>query len=223
MASTDGTDAKPVSFRILNVRNLDATITATDISKLFGFHETPFLRKFACVEINGEGEDRHAKVVCPDVSYDEIIKLNGIEYYGKNLVIQGENDDIEESTERTADTQNDDISNDSGENNDDIIYMLLDCRNYPDLNFEPVKEMEVCAALHLEHADDPHKAVKTYRGQREGTFGIESTNMARYVGTHLVIRGHEIKLVPVRRRQIGQHNKDNKDNSSIKDFLTPTV
>ena len=189
-------------FHILRVKNLDATVTSTDISKLFGFN-TPDLRKNTCVEIDGEGDTKHAKVVCPSTVYDEVMKLNGIEFYGKTIAIQGVQEDTEESSTSTTNGEkeiNTDNENTATTNYDDIEYMLLDTRNYPDMNFHPVTEGEVCAALHISHPNDPHKAVRTFGGTRQGTFAIQSTDFSLYLSTHLTIRGREIPLSPFRKR-----------------------
>ena len=151
-----------VTFKILYVRNLDATVTSTDLTKLFNFNATSFLRRHTCVQITEEGEERVAKVVAPEDVQVELLKLNGVEFYGKQLVIEAEADPDESTTETVTDNINN--SNDDDDNSD-ILYMLLDCRNYPDLNFNPVKEVEVCAALQLDHADYHHKAVKTFWGE----------------------------------------------------------
>ena len=215
-----GMPGVPIIFRVLKVRNLDARATALDLATLCGLHATPFLKKYSSVEINGEGEDLYAKIICPDVIYDELIKLTGVDFNGKKLVIEGETDEIDDEVHQnlpttvqsngTSSRTEDDVGNDK------ILYMLLDCRNNPELNFEPVKEFEVCDALHLNHADDPHKAVKTYFGNRQGTFGIQSTDMSRYVGTTLVIRGHEIQLIPIRKRPRGQRQHGQQEHQKQK-------
>ncbi len=190
-----GMHKNQVIFLVLKVRNLTETTSVSDLTNLFGLHATPYLKKWSAVEIE-EGDERVAKVICPEDIYEELRKLNGVEYEGKNLVIQGEvdgNDEEQTPTEQSPE-------------NEEILFMLLDCRNHPDLNFNPVKEIEVCEALHIQHADDLHKAVKTYEGNRKGTFGIQSTDMERYVGTNLVIRGHEIPLKPIRKRPRGQRH-----------------
>ena len=194
-------------FRVLKVRNLSETANVNDLTTLFGLHATPFLKKWSAVQIE-EGDERVAKVFCPDEIYEELRKLNGIEYEGKNLVIEGEVDGDDEPQTPVelpqTPTETPQTPAEQTPENEEILYMLMDCRNYPDLNFSPVKEIEVCEALHIQHADDPHKAVKTYEGNRKGTFGIQSTDMERYVGTSLVIRGYEIPLNPIRKRPRGQ-------------------
>ncbi len=177
IVSYHGSTGNQVIFRVLTVRNLDERVNAWDLSKLFGFDQTNYLKKFTCVEIKYDGEDKFAKVICPDVSYNELLRLNGIEFFERNLIIRGDDDDVEED----ATKQPGDEAAGTPEQEAEIMFMLLDCRNHPDLNFDPVKESEVCEALHIDHADDPLKAVKTYHANRKGTFGIQSPDMTRYV------------------------------------------
>ena len=210
----------PINFRILKIKNLQENSTVEDLTNLFGLGKTPFLKKWSCVQMNGEGVNRFAKLICPDIVYDEVIKLNGVEFAGNKLVIEGDEDEHQDgevpstSTEMNAMPNSDE--NDNGDNENEILYMLLDCRNHPELNFEPVKEWEVCDALHLNHAEDPHKAVKTYFGNRQGTFGIQTVDYTRYVGTSLVIRGHDIQLVPIRKRPRGQRQQGQQYQPNLK-------
>ena len=83
---------------------MDQSVTSTDLAKIFGFNATPYLRKNTCIETDGEGDDRFAKVVCPVNVYDDLLKLNNVEFYGKNLLIEGENEDSGESTGENNDT-----------------------------------------------------------------------------------------------------------------------
>ena len=203
------TPARQIVFRALKVKNIDASVTIEDLTGLLGLHGTPFLKKYSVVQVIGDGDEKFAKVVCPDVAYDELIKLNGLEFHGKKILIEGETDELEDIAQ--TDSVQNSGSAEADADNAEILHMLLDCRNHPDLNFEPVQEYEVCEALHLSHADDPHKAVKTYHGNRKGTFGIQSTDMTRYVNTSLVIRGHEIKLIAVRKRPHGRTQQGHQD------------
>lgn len=181
-----------ISYKIIYVKNIDETVSTTDISKLFGFHDSSFLRKNTCVEILAEEDERYAKVVLPDYVFDEVIKMNGLEFYNKKLIIEDE-DAGDETATRSQNTEE--------EEDDEILYILLDCRSHPDLNFPTVKEFEVCDALNIDFGEDIHKAVKTMFGTNLGTFKIESDDMGQYVDKQLVIRGHKIDLVPVRKKK----------------------
>ena len=184
-----------ICYRIVHVKNIDSTISSAEISKLFGFHQTPFLRKNTCVEIinDGDDEDQYAKVVCPDYIRDEVLKMNGIEFYNKKLIIETAPEDEDEADSQAEQTA-------EGEE-DEILHLLLDCRNHPDLNFPRVLEYEVCDALNADFPDDVHKTVITGRGMKIGTFQIESDDFKQYDGKKIKIRSHEIDLIPIRKRK----------------------
>lgn len=202
-----------ISYKILYVRNIDNTVSSNDISKLFGFHHTPDLRKNTCVEIiDEENEERYAKVVCPDYVLSEVNNMNGVEFYKKKLIIENEDDD--DNTVHPAQQPNPNGNTEADE--DEILYLLLDCRNHPDLNFPRVLEYEVCDALDAEFAEDVHKAVKTGRGMQIGTFRIESENMQQYVGKKMRIRNHDIELIPVRRKKEFELKSRNFDPNGVK-------
>ena len=199
-----------VVFKRAIVTNIDTDATTQDLEELLGLNKTDFLKNNSCVQIKKDDNNGiYALIISPQVAHDEFIKLNGIEFYGKNLKIVSEdvgtptNDNNNHNSNNNSSSSNN-VTQDDGE----ILYMLLDCRNHPDLNFPPVSEVEVCDALLLDHSDDEHKAVKKFWGRNLGTYGIESTDMERYVDSNVVIRGHTIKLEPVRRKQKKQIFRD---------------
>ena len=199
----------PINFRILKIKNLPENATVEDLTNLFGLDKTPFIKKWSCVQINGEGENRFAKIVSPDVVYDEVLKLNGIDFAGTKLIIEGEADEdqdgeVPSSTENATPSGDENANSEATDN--DILFMLLNCRR-PEWNFNPILEYEVCDALQLEFANDPHKLVKTLRGRDIGMFRIYSNDMAQYLEKKIVIRGHEISLTPQRKRK--QQSADN--------------
>ena len=61
-ATATESTGKQVMFRVMTVRNLDEKVNAWDLSKLFGFDQTDYLKKFTCVEIKQDDEDKFAKV-----------------------------------------------------------------------------------------------------------------------------------------------------------------
>ena len=80
----NGMAGKQIIFRVLTATNLEDRVKAKDLSDLFGFDNSEFLRKYTSVEIKGEGQDKASNVICPDIVYDELlIRLNGIEFLGR--------------------------------------------------------------------------------------------------------------------------------------------
>ena len=190
-------------FKILIVTNIGPTVTSNDLSKLFQFHSTPFLRKNTCVEIKkDDGQGMYAKVVVPSSHYNDVLNMNDVEFYGSNLCIKGADDDVEEdSSARTS----------SETTESPILHMMLDCRNFPALNFPPVATYEVYDALNIEHGDDPLKVVKAGWGRTLGTFEIQSDDISSYINTVLTIRGNRIPLTPVRKTTVQNARQSTKD------------
>ena len=191
-------------YKRLLVRNIDPKVTKDDLSQLFGLQKTDFLKKNCSVEIKkADNGELYATVILPEEHHVEMLKLNGIGLYDCQLAISDDEDDDSggKINGSYADaTTSGNASNASGTNEEPaILYMLLDVRNHPDLNFPTVSENEVCDALVVDFPNDPHKAVKTYWGAMLGTFAIESANMEQYIGKSLTIRGHSIPLVPVKK------------------------
>lgn len=207
-----------VNFKKLVIKNIPSDTTPKDLSEILGF-STPFLKRNSVIEVKqlDDGET-YAVVILPEVVHKEALRLNGVEYYDQNLIVEDATDNNENATPSTTHTI--EVSDD---NTDDIRYMLLDCRNFPDLNFPPVQEYEVCDALMLDHADDAFKAVRKFWGRNLGTYGIESKDMARYLEKSLTIRGHEIKLIAVRNQPIGHGNgrDDHQQHPSRRPFFDP--
>ena len=185
----------------VRITNIDEKANVNDITQLLGLTTTPYLQENTRVQIyQSDEQGRHAVVILPVPHHLEILKLDGIELYEKKLTIIQENTTVND--ESFTPPSNTISEPEEGE----LLYMLLDCR-LPEWNItkegkiDHVSEMEVCDAILLEHADDPTKAVKTLWGKMRGTFRIESTDLQRYDGKSVTIRGKELKLTPVRRKQ----------------------
>jgi hypothetical protein len=132
--------------------------------------------------------------VLPDFILEDVMKMNGVEFYNQPILIQ--------DGDASDDTQDAPQQQDVEDVEEPILFMMLDCRSHPDLNFPTVKEYEVCDALNIEFADDIQpKKLRTMYGKNLGTFRIEAQDMTKYVGRKLVIRGHEIDLVPIRKQR----------------------
>ena len=200
---------QPVQFKTLRVKNIGPTATSTDIENALDFNRTPFLQKHTVVEITGEGELRSAKVVSPAHVHVELLKLDGIVMFERKLAFEEEaNDAGTEYGDTTADDE-------------EIEYLFIDCR-LPIWNFNPVKEVEICAALQIDHAEDYTKAVITHRNRNLGTFAVETTDTRRYINKHLVIRGKEVPIIPIykrrRQQQWQQQQHDGRRNNRQKFF-----
>ena len=194
-------------------------ITVDDIKDLFGLTSGS-----SRIEISATGNENYATIELPESSVEDVVKLSGVTFKGRDLVIEVESRVSPVGT--SSGTPEDDATGNPTvevcEDEGDILFMVLDVRNHPDLNFPLVNETEVCDALLQKHASDPHLAVKAGWGSRLGTFVIESTDMLPYVGTFLDIRGHEIPLKPVR-KQPPRQRADGHQHRRHNDFDPDTV
>ncbi|XP_057301759.1 3'-5' ssDNA/RNA exonuclease TatD-like isoform X2 [Hydractinia symbiolongicarpus] len=86
-----GVPAEPPKKRIY-VGNLGSNVTTEDLTQLFGLGTTPYLRQNCSVELatcEKTGKSKNfAFVNVPEHVHSELMKLNGIEFYGKMIVIE---------------------------------------------------------------------------------------------------------------------------------------
>ena len=130
----------------LFIHNIPKEVSASDISLLLGFSNNAYLKENTCVQIktNDQGEN-FAFILTPSDVVDEIMKLNGVDFYGKNLNITEA--DEQQPTQQQQEQQQQQQQQQQQDTDNEILYMLLDCRSHPDLNYPPVREYEVCDAL----------------------------------------------------------------------------
>jgi len=87
------TEPEPeVAKKRIYVGNLGSNVTTDDLTQLFGLGTTPFLQKtcsveLACCEKTGKSKN-FAIVTVPEHVHCELMKLNGIEFYGRQVVIE---------------------------------------------------------------------------------------------------------------------------------------
>ena len=71
------------------VGNLGANVATEDLVQLFGLGTTPFLKKTCSVEIATDKKTGKSKnfaiVTVPEHVHSELVKLNGIEFYGRQV------------------------------------------------------------------------------------------------------------------------------------------
>jgi len=75
----------------LYVGNLEPSVTREDLSQLFGLETTPYLRKECQCELvlDDKGKSKgFAFVTVPEHVHVELMNLNGIEFYNRQLVIE---------------------------------------------------------------------------------------------------------------------------------------
>ena len=85
----------------LFVGNLVSTVTSEDLNLLFGI-TTPFLQNNCSINIvqaANAGELNSATIEVPEQIHSELLKLNGIEFHGRQLSIQKESWDENDTVE----------------------------------------------------------------------------------------------------------------------------
>ena len=78
--------------KIMSVGNLHQTMTESDLGELFGLRTTNYLTDNCSIEMsklqqNGR-QNGHAFVLAPCHVCDELVKLHGLEFHGRKIVIE---------------------------------------------------------------------------------------------------------------------------------------
>jgi len=88
MTSTEGEVIK----KRIYVGNLGPSVTREELIQLFGLGATPYLKENCSVDIATDSKTGKSKnfaiVTVPEHVHSELIKLNGIEFYGRQVVIE---------------------------------------------------------------------------------------------------------------------------------------
>lgn len=107
--NTGSADASLVVKRIY-VGNLGANVTTEELVHLFGLAATPYLKESCNVEIatcEKTGKSKNfAFITVPEHVNSELLKLNGIEFYGRQLVIEEAKIQSEESKDNNENKEN---------------------------------------------------------------------------------------------------------------------
>lgn len=92
MSTNTGSADAPLIVKRIYVGNLGANVTTEELVNLFGLAATPYLKTSCTVEIatcEKTGKSKNfAFITVPEHVNSELLKLNGIEFYGRQLVIE---------------------------------------------------------------------------------------------------------------------------------------
>lgn len=90
--------------------NLGTNVTEKDLVNLFGLSATPYLNKACTVELatcEKTGKSKNfAFINVPEHVHNELMKLNGIEFYGRQLVIEEAKTKPDEESKNDEDKEN---------------------------------------------------------------------------------------------------------------------
>ena len=91
MSNTNATQTQP-QYSSLHIENLDQKVNKEDLYELFGLKSTKYLSENAYIDFVIDEQKSKCKgyafvTVSTHIS-DELMKLNGLEFTGKNIVIE---------------------------------------------------------------------------------------------------------------------------------------
>jgi len=89
---TTTTTASDVTMKRIFVGNLGNNVTTDDLVQLFGLSKSDFLKKTCSLELvtwkQNDKSKNYAFVSAPAEIYEELVKLNGIEFYGRQVKVE---------------------------------------------------------------------------------------------------------------------------------------
>lgn len=198
----------------IHVTNLGKDVSRDDIISLFGLDKPDTINDTTQINIvHGPSSNTAILEVLP-FKCEELLKLNGITFKGRDLTISGDSsEDAHTNLARPAEIAAAG-SNGGGDNagpmdqdaqaedEGDIMYLQLDTR-FPEWNFRQVTDLEIVEALEIEFPNDMTKSVEDlgrYNKSLQGIFRVDSADYDPYTGASLSIRGRQIPFTPWRRR-----------------------
>ena len=150
-------------MKTLYITNMGDNITREDIVSLFGLEKTDRIKRTSQVGIIHGKEEKTAILEVLDPVAEDILKLSGIEYKDKKLII---------STKRAH------SANAQDENIEEIQHLEIDAR-IPAWIYSQVSDIEIADALEQQFPDDPTKSVEDlgrFRRSLQGLFRVDSCN-----------------------------------------------
>ena len=180
--------------RTVIVKNIGPDISEQDLVDLFSLKTDNSHR----ITVVHGSEETTACIEVPPAHYDMVMKLNGVSFKGRDLVLTGS----ENADHDTAAVPNNDMHTDPVPE-EPIQYLELDTR-IPEWNFNQVTDIEIVEAIEEEFPDDFSKSVEDlgrYRKNLQGIFRVDSDDYSHYQGKTLTIRQKEIPFRPKYQRK----------------------
>ena len=192
-----------MASKFVIVKNIGNDITEQDLIDILGLAKTDGLKGQYQITVIHGAEERSACIEIPDAFFDMVMKLNGVNFKGKDLVLTSS-----DSTKNdiNADTMvNGEAETEEEPEEDPIQYLELDTR-IPEWNFNQVTDFEIVEAIEEEFPDDFSKSVEDlgrYSKEKDmqGIFRVDSDDYSPYKGRTLTIRDKEIAFRPKYKRK----------------------
>jgi RNA recognition motif-containing protein len=98
------TPAADTTTKRIYVGNLSNNVTQSDLAQLFGLETTPYLRNACGCELATDEKSGKSKgfafITVPEHVASELMNLNGIEFYGRQLVIEESKAKVDDDKKR---------------------------------------------------------------------------------------------------------------------------
>ncbi len=185
-------------LKTLFVRNIAEEVTKDDIIDLFGLHKTDFMKAHTRIGIVHGKDQKTAIVEVLEEVYDQLLKLSGIKFKNRDIILSATQDPSQDTTAPNAQ----EVEEETVDEESAIEYLEIDTR-LPEWSFNQVTDLEVARALDIEYGDDPTKSVEDigrYKKSLKGIFRIDSNDYERYKDQVLTIRDKEFAFIPKFRR-----------------------
>ena len=185
----------------LYVKNLGEDITQDDLITLFGLDKSEALKNTSQITLIHNNDSNVAIISVLEELYADLVKLNGVTFKGKDLVISG--DPSGDSSDQNNEENADDTSSEP------IEYLRLDTR-IPEWVFHQVSDIEIIEALEDQFGDDMSKSVEDlgrWRASLQGQFRVDSSDYSLYANKSLTIRETAIPFTPVYVRNNDNHSR----------------
>ena len=156
-----------------------------ELIALFGLDKPDIVKETTQINIIHGSESNTAILEVVSTKRDELVKLNGITFKGRDFSICCEESSQQGTSNDPTGNESEDMQTDENENDDgEILYLQIDTR-IPEWNFQQVTDMEIVEALEMEYPNDPTKSVEDlgrHRKSLQGIFRIDSADYAAYAG-----------------------------------------
>ena len=129
------------------VKNIEKEISEQDLVNLFSLTKTDELKNSHRITVIHGSEETSACIEIPPAYYDMVMKLSGVSFKGRDLVLTGS-----ENTNNDAVAQQEEsneMDTDPEPEEEPVQYLELDTR-IPEWNFNQITDLEIVEAMEEE-------------------------------------------------------------------------
>ena len=150
------TEAAVMNSRTVIVRNIGKDISEEDLVDLFSLTKTDELKNSHRITVIHGSEETSACIEIPPAYYDMVMKLSGVSFKGRDLVLTGSDTNNDAVTQQEKSNE---MDTDPEPEEEPVQYLELDTR-IPEWNFNQITDLEIVEAMEEEFPDDYSKSVE---------------------------------------------------------------